>query len=372
MTARRKPGNPVSRPRTSKGRPDASKAGVRRAGGPWPFAMAGQKVPPGTRARIEIPVAPLYNQSMVSLVGMVVHGARPGPALWVCGAIHGDELVGIAIIRALLHSIEPGGLAGTLVAFPAVNVFGVLQQSRYLPDRRDLNRCFPGTSKGSLAARLARTFMKEIVGRCTHGIDLHTAATDRDNLPQVRANLEDKETRRLALAFGAPVVIHANERDGSLRQAATKRGMPTLLYEAGPPLRHDAVAVKTGVEGVLRVMASLGMWQGGAGQAKRERSAAEATRTRSGLEARRPLESFDTTWVRAPRSGYLVLETELGHWVQKDALLGHLHVRLHEEFFEEAQVEIRAPEAGVVIGLARNPLVNVGDAVVHLAHVDDN
>ena len=317
------------------------------------FALGGEKVAPGTRGRVEIPVAPLYNQSMVSLVGVVVHGVRPGPALWVCGAIHGDELVGIAIIRELLHCIEPGELAGTVIAFPAVNVFGVLQQSRYLPDRRDLNRTFPGSSKGSLAARLARTFMKEIVGHCTHGIDLHTAATDRDNLPQIRANLEDKETLRLARAFGAPIVIHANERDGSLRQAATQRGMPTLLYEAGPPLRHDAAAVRTGVEGVQGVMAALGMREPGANVAN----------------GKPPLESYDTTWVRAPRSGYLILETELGRVVEQDALIGILHVRLHEDFYKEASVEVRAPVAGVVIGLARNPLVNVGDAVVHIAVV---
>jgi predicted deacylase len=315
------------------------------------FALAGQVVPPGRRARVEIPVAPLYNQSMVALVGVVVNGARPGPCLWVCGAIHGDELVGIAIIRELLQSIDPAGLAGTLLAFPAVNVFGVLQQSRYLPDRRDLNRCFPGSSKGSLAARLARTFMKEIVGRCTHGIDLHTAATDRDNLPQIRANLEHRETLRLARAFGAPILIHANERDGSLRQAATQRGMPTLLYEAGQPLRHDAVAVRTGVTGVRRVMAALGMESSGAS------------------EARRPLESRETSWVRAPRSGYLILETDLGRRVGKGDLLGILHERLHEDFFKETHVEVRAVMAGVVIGLTRNPLVSVGDAIVHLAVV---
>lgn len=312
------------------------------------FDLGGQVVAPGTRARIEIPVAPLFNQSMVCLVAVVVHGVRPGPRLWVCGAIHGDELVGIVAIRELLQRIAPENLAGTLVAIPAVNVFGVLQQSRYLPDRRDLNRSFPGSAKGSLAARLARTFMKEIVGRCTHGIDLHTAATDRDNLPQVRANLEDKETLRLARAFGAPIVIHANERDGSLRQAATQRGMPTLLYEAGPPLRHDEVAVRTGVEGVQRVMAALGMID--------HESA-----------ARPSLESYRTSWVRAPRSGYLILETDLGKRVAKGARIGILHERLHEQFYEETHVAIRADDAGLVIGLTRNPLVNVGDAAVHIA-----
>jgi len=315
------------------------------------FELGGRVVPPGTRARIEIPVAPLYNQAMIDLVSIVVNGVRPGPRLWVCGAIHGDELVGLAIIRELLQRIEPDDLSGTLLVFPAVNAFGLLQGSRYLPDRRDLNRCFPGSSKGSLAARIARHFMKEIVGRCTHGIDLHTAAIDRDNLPQIRANLEDPETRRLARAFGTPIVIHARERDGSLRQAATQRGMPTLLYEAGPALRHDVAAVRTGVEGVRRVMAALGMIDGRA------------------TGNRRPLESHETTWVRAPRSGYLILDVDLGHRVGKNQLLGHLHVRMHAEFYTETQVEVRAPAAGLIIGLTRNPLVHVGDAIVHIGMV---
>jgi predicted deacylase len=146
------------------------------------------------------------------------------------------------------------------------------------------------------------------------------------------------------------VVLHADERDGSLRQAATQRGMPTLLYEAGPPLRHEEGAVRTGVEGVQRVMAALGMRGPGA--------------PGSGP---RSLESHETHWVRAPGSGYLVLETDLGRQVARDALLGTLYVGLHEDFFKEDHVEIRAPVAGVVIGLDRNPLVNVGEAVVHIA-----
>jgi hypothetical protein len=336
-------GKPVGGPKSELGRKQGASTRREQA-----FELAGQTVPPGTRKRMEIPVAPLYNQAMISLVPIVVNGTNPGPRLWVSGGIHGDELVGLAVIRDLLQRVEPGRLSGTLVALPAVNVFGLLQQTRYLPDRRDLNRCFPGSAKGSLAARLARTFMDEIVGRCTHGIDLHTAAVDRDNVPQIRANLEDPATRRIAVAFGAPIIIHANERDGSLRQAASQRGMPTLLYEAGPALRHDFEAVRVGVEGVLGVMAELGM------------IAARPSRERRSMEARR------TSWVRAPRSGYLILETDLGRRVEKGDLLGILHMRVHEDFFSETHVEIRSSATGVVIGLTRNPLVHVGDALFHV------
>lgn len=313
------------------------------------FRIGGAIVRPGTCVGVAIPVAPLYNQVMIDVRTFVFRGTRPGPRLWISGAIHGDELCGVIIVRAVARRIDPSRLAGTLVAVPAVNVFGALHQSRYLPDRRDLNRCFPGSRRGSLAARLAHLFMKEIVGRCTHGIDLHSAAIHRTNLPQIRANLEDRETRRMARAFGAPVTIHANERDGSLRQAASRKGVPTLLYEGGEALRHEGAVVEAGTRGVLRVMGALGMIDDPppAGD--------------------RGMESYDTTWVRAPRSGYLVLETALGRRVRRHDRIGTLHMRIRDEEPGASDAVIRAPESGLVIGHATNPLVHVGDAIVHIA-----
>lgn len=314
-----------------------------------PFEIAGRSVAPGTRERIAIPVAALYIQAMVDLGVVVVHGTKPGPRLWVSACIHGDELLGLYVIRAVLQAVEPEDLSGTLVAVPLVNAFGLLQQTRYLPDRRDLNRSFPGSKKGSLAARLARIFMTEIVGRCTHGIDLHTAAIHRDNLPQIRANLDDPATRRMARAFGPPIMIHANIRDGSLRQAATVKGIPTLLYEAGEALRFDRNAGRVGADGVLRVMKALGMYAGRVAPAPP------------------PLESRDTTWARAPRSGFMIYDIDLGDRVRKGQHLGTLHMRIHRQFFEESDLEITAPASGTVIGITRNPLTNVGDALVHIA-----
>ena len=313
------------------------------------FEIGGATVRPGTLAGIAIPVAPLYNQVMIDVRAFVFRGVRPGARLWISGAIHGDELCGVVIVRAVARHIDPARLAGTLVAVPAVNVFGALHQSRYLPDQRDLNRCFPGSRRGSLVARLAYLFMKEIVGRCTHGIDLHSAAIHRTNLPQIRANLEDRETRRMARAFGAPVSLHADERDGSLRQAASRRGVPTLLYEGGEALRHDGGVVEAGTRGVLRVMGALGMIDDGPPAAPRG------------------MESYDSTWVRAPRSGYLVLETALGARVRRRDRIGTLHMRVRDEEPGASDAVIRAPESGVVIGHATNPLVHVGDAVVHIA-----
>lgn len=309
--------------------------------------IAGVSIPPGSRKRLEIPVAGLPTQTMLSLPVAVVNGIRPGPRLWLSAAIHGDEINGVEIIRQVLKQVKPHKLTGTLIAVPIVNVFGFIEQSRYLPDRRDLNRCFPGSPRGSLAARLAHLFMTEIVSQCTHGIDLHTASDHRINLPQIRANLKDVNTKRCAEAFGAPVMIHATTRDGSLREAATQRGIPILLYEGGEALRFGPEAIEVGVQGILRVMACLGMHPFPGNQV---------------LEP--PLLVEKTQWVRASRSGILRLRVKLGQQVEKKQSIGAI-----ADPVGETTSEVQANYNGLVIGYMQNPLVNQGDAIVHLAMV---
>lgn len=307
--------------------------------------IAGVTIEPGKRQRLEIPVANLPTQTPISLPVIVVNGKNAGPILWLSAAIHGDEINGVEIIRQVLDKIKPKKLCGTLIAVPIVNVFGFIEQSRYLPDRRDLNRSFPGSANGSLASRLAYLFMTEIVSRCTHGIDLHTAAIPRINLPQIRANLKDEETYRFAKVFGAPAIVHSATRDGSLRQAATKKGIPILLYEAGEALRFDAQAIQIGVDGILRVMDYLGMYP--------------LTFTAPEVET---VEVFETKWIRASRSGIFHLNVKLGDRVEKKQLLGII-----TDAFGETSTKVRASETGIAIGHTQNPLVNQGDGVVHLA-----
>ena len=175
-----------------------------------PLEIAGIIIEPGTRQTVEIPVASLYTHTRIGLPAYVIHGKKPGPCLFVSAAIHGDEINGVEIIRRLCMKKALKDLRGTLIAIPVVNMFGLLQHSRYLPDRRDLNRSFPGSSKGSLAARLAHIFMETIVRKCDYGIDLHTGAIHRSNLPQIRAKLDDDETQRLAKSFGVPVIINSD------------------------------------------------------------------------------------------------------------------------------------------------------------------
>lgn len=307
--------------------------------------IAGSSIPSASRKRLEIPVARLPTQTMLSLPVTVINGRKEGPRLWLSAAIHGDEINGVEIIRQVLQRIDPHQLMGTLIAVPIVNVFGFIEQSRYLPDRRDLNRSFPGSVRGSLASRLAHLFMQEVVSQCTHGIDLHTASHHRTNLPQIRANLQDPETYRCARAFGAPVMIHATTRDGSLRQAATKRAIPVLLYEGGEALRFDTKAIAVGVEGILRVMGMLGMY-----------GFPHNAATPLSLQVQK------TQWVRSPRSGILHLDVSLGQRIYKKQVLGIVC-----DAFGDRSTKLHSPCDGLVIGHTQNPLVNQGDAALNVA-----
>jgi predicted deacylase len=316
-----------------------------------PLTINGITVKPGTRVSIDLPTGRLYTHTPLTVPVHVVSGKKAGPRLFISAAIHGDEINGVEIIRRFLKLPALKRLRGTIIAIPIVNVHGLINHSRYLPDRRDLNRSFPGSEKGSLAARLANTFMKEIVEKSTHGIDLHTGAIHRDNLPQIRANLDDEETERLARSFNAPVIISSNLRDGSLRESASEYGIPMLLYEAGEALRFDEVSIRAGVKGIINVMRELQMLP-----------PSRSTRKKH-IE---PVVARSSYWVRAPDSGILRAMIPLGARVKKNTLLGVV-----ADPFGETEANVRALYSGIVIGRTNLPLVNEGDALYHIARFED-
>lgn len=315
---------------------------------PAPLVIAGRRVQPGERARVDIPLPSLYTQTPVLMPVHVFQGRRPGARLFVTASIHGDEINGVEIIRRLLLQKSLQRLSGTLLAVPVVNVYGYVRQSRYLPDRRDLNRSFPGSDKGSLAARLAATLIGEVVADSTHGIDLHTGALHRENLPQIRVTLDaDARMPALAEAFGTPVILDAEVRPGSLRAAAIERAIPLLLYEGGEALRFDEFAVRAGLRGILGVMRHLGMIRGHAG--------------RKTLEPK-PVVARSSLWVRADRSGVLLSLTPLGACVKKGDTLGII-----TDPFRHADEPVLAPASGIVIGRTNLPLVTEGEGIYHIA-----
>jgi uncharacterized protein len=320
-------------------RPTATPAG---------FEIAGEIVPSGARRRLAIPVSRQLSGLSASLPLLVLHGARPGPSVFVSGAIHGDELNGIAIVRQLAAALDPAAMAGTLILAPAVNIYGLVTHSRYLPDRRDLNRSFPGSARGSLAAQLAYAFFEHVIGKCALGIDLHTAAVHRYNLPQVRIAAGDPYLVELAMAFGAPVIVESPLRDESMRELAHQRGTPILLYEAGEALRFDRLSITIGTEGVTRVLAHIGMID------------ADDELARVGIPAR----ANRTSWVRAPRGGISTRIRKSGDTVREGELLATV-----AGLFGEDAMELTSPAAGIVIGHATLPVVNQGDAMFHIAEV---
>lgn len=309
--------------------------------------VGGARVAPGTRVQLELPAARLPTHTEMHIPVTVVHGKKPGPRLWVSAAVHGDELNGVEVIRRLLERLVDPLRSGTLIAAPIVNVFGFIGQSRYLPDRRDLNRMFPGSKRGSLASRLAHIFMTEIVRHATHGIDLHTASLEKSNHPQIRADLSDPETRRCAVAFAAPLMIDSPARSGSLRSAASKLGRPVLVYEAGEAQRFNPEAIRIGVEGVLSVMAELGMIS-----------------RRFRVRRRRSMQVDETRWVRARAGGLLRLYVTEGQLVPAGFVLAMV-----ADAFGDGPTYLQAPFEGIVIGVAQNPVVHAGDGVVHVGRI---
>lgn len=313
-----------------------------------PIDLFGRTLTPGSQYSFDLPVGRLYTRSDVSIPVHVIHGRSPGPVLLVCAAIHGDELNGIEIVRRIITSTWVQKLRGTLIAVPIVNVLGILQHSRYLPDRRDLNRCFPGSETGSLGGRVANLFVQQVLRKCDYAIDLHTGAIHRDNLPQVRVHLANKRAADMARAFGVPVIIDAPIRDGSLRGAGDDLGIPIITYEGGEALRFDEPAIQAGVNGVRNVMQHLQMLP-----------ARRRTGTADGFVAQ------SSGWTRAPAGGLFRAQTTLGRRVEKGERLGTISDPLGHD-----GIAVLAPFAGIVIGITHLPLVNEGDALVHLASFD--
>ncbi len=309
-----------------------------------PFEIDGVSVRPGTRKRVELPIAKLPSGTPLGLPVMVIHGRTEGPTVCLSAAVHGDEINGIEIIRRVSTQLDPRTLVGTVLAVPTVNVFGFLAGDRYLPDRRDLNRSFPGSARGSLAARIAHLFLNRVVARCDAGIDLHTGSAGRSNLPQIRANLEDPFTRGLALAFDAPVMVNSRLRDGSVRAAAGELDIPMLLFEGGEANRFDQSVIASGQRGVIRVLGELGLV---------ERAAAGSANV---------LESHRSRWIRSRRSGLALLEPELGDVVEAGDPIAIVH-----DSFGTRLAQIKTPIGGLVIGRTQHPLVNQGDALLHIA-----
>jgi uncharacterized protein len=307
------------------------------------LTFAGKEIAPGQTADIALPMPEFFDVPMQMPV-RVVRARNPGPRVVITSTIHGDEINGIEVIRRLFKSRRLEALVkGDVIIVPVVNMYGYIMMKRELPAGRDLNRCFPGKERGTLASRLAHFLIKEVLCHCTHGIDLHSGTENHMNLPQIRIDFENEECIRLAHAFAAPVTLKADLRKGSLREWFRSRKSPPLLFEGSEAKRIDDHAAETGAQGIIGVLAELGMLE------KLPGSRQET------------LVCGKSGWVRAPASGVFITEIKAGDRVEKGKEIGMIADLLGHKI---ADVSARA--TGLVIGMNLIPTVNEGDALFHI------
>lgn len=309
-----------------------------------PLSIGGERIKMGDTLDLRLEISQTYSGDSTCMPIRVIRAQKPGPRILITAAIHGDEINGTGIIHDFLFDDEIELLKGTLILAPVVNVFGFETHDRYLPDRRDLNRSFPGSVNGSLASRVANILITELVDKCDYCIDLHTAASQRTNYPNVRADLTNPETRRLAANFGCALVIDGKGPVGSFRREATKAGCPTIILEAGEPLKIEPSVMQIGVQGIRNVLATSGMIDekpiSPPYQAKIRKSA----------------------WLRAPVGGILKFHVSPGDFVEKDQPVVTNYSILGKE-----QHALCSNTHGIVIGMTTMPAVKPGEPICHLA-----
>jgi len=332
---------------------------------PPPFEILGKRVDPGKKREVFLPIADEIGGrgSPVS----VSHGTEPGPTLCIAGGIHGDELNGVEIARSLMHASRPAELSGTLVVLPIVNLYGFRRGTRYLADRRDLNRFFPGRPYGSLASRIAHALFEGVIRKCDALVDLHSGSFHRTNLPQVRADLNDPASLDLAMAFGTRIVVHNPGLPGTLRRSATEVGIPAITYEAGESMRFQRAEIDRGVKGLEQLIAHIGL-AGTDGDPAADEAASpvlveRTLQTPGEKESQSPPELYwSSRWVRVDASGILLANVALGDVVEEGDLLGTVTDPLSNH-----SNQIVATRSGRVIGMAVDQMVAPGFAAFHVA-----
>lgn len=308
-----------------------------------PIVLLGTTVPVGTSARLSWSPDQSFEGIAAPTPVLVVNGTRPGPTVCLTAAVHGDELNGIEIVRSVLYDLSPDKLSGTVIGVPIVNLQGFRRSSRYLPDRRDLNRYFPGNATGSSASRIAHSFFREVISHCDALVDLHTGSFHRTNLPQLRADLSNPRVVRLTERFGSTVVLHSSGAKGTLRRAATDAGIPAVTLEAGEPTRVQEDAVSHGSRGIMTLLSELHMVN------------------RVTVWGSREPVYYRSTWIRADQGGVLISKVELGEQVKRGDLLGTI-----TDPITNVQSSLVASANGRLLGMALNQFVMPGFAVYRL------
>lgn len=298
----------------------------------------------GHRLRINIPIARLPSHTLLDMPVFVYKGKEKGPNLLLTAGIHGDEINGIVILRRLISEKYLMPDAGTIIAVPLVNIYGFLQNSRNLPDGKDLNRCFPGSQTGSIASQIAYIVSKIILPNVDFGVDFHTGGNKISNYPQIRCVLSDKKNMELAQYFAPPFIMESGLIDKSFRKEAAKKNKSILVYEGGESLRLDELSIQEGVRGIKRLMHHLGM---------KKNSDLDLSRKSVILEK--------TSWLRAKTAGIFDCRVLTGDFVRKNQILAHI-----TDPYGSQKIAVKSHKEGYVIGINNMPVVNAGDALLHI------
>jgi uncharacterized protein len=307
------------------------------------LSILGKVVEPGTTTLLYWTPGVAFDGNSIPRGVIVANGARPGPTLCLTAVIHGDEHNGLEIVRRILYELDPVHLSGVVIGVPIVNLDGFRRGTRYLPDRRDLNRYFPGKPNGSAAARLAYSLFDEIVKSCDDLVDIHTGSFHRTNLPQLRGDLTNLDVLELARRFGSTVILHNRGAPGTLRRAATDAGIAAVTLETGEPMRIQDREIREGVRAIERAMTSLAMYPRAIGP----------------VEAAQVY--FESRWVRVNEGGVLMSSVRLGDMVETGTRLGTV-----TDPVTNRSSEVTAPYAGRVLGMALNQVVLPGYAAFHI------
>lgn len=308
------------------------------------LVINGIRIRPGQSVNIEIAIAKLPTHTLIELPIFIRSSKEPGPVVLISGGVHGDEINGVVTAKRIMEELDEGLelLKGTLIFIPLVNIYGFLSNSRTFPDGRDLNRSFPGSKKGSLASSIAFILSNEIIPQIDYGIDFHTGGRMLTNFPQIRVDYKDKVAVDLAKSFGTHFVVNSKYIEKSFRKTAYKAKKHILVYEGGESMRLDEYAIEEGVNGSKRLLKSLGML----------------------AEAPDPMETIflkESNWVRAKASGIFNSSVKIGESVKKGQVLARI-----SDPYGQVKIPVKAPTNGHIIGINNLPVINAGDALVHI------
>lgn len=309
-----------------------------------------------------VKVAELSHRGTVEMPVLIANGAKPGPRLWLNGAVHGDELNGPMAMRNLLPQLDLNKLSGAVIATPISNPLAFHAKQKNTPqDGLDMDMLFPGDPNGTLSQRLAHLLFEQIRRLATHLIDFHTLGTFYDALPYTvfkrlpgsAADVCD-QAERMARAFGGTAHCRVDlggslselpgNVSGFLDVQCLKHDIPAFMAEIGSGGHIQPDMVSFGERGIMAVLHDLGMWPEAPGEPELAACASPLTITKR-------------KFLYADHGGLVTDSAPSGRIVKQGDLICRI-----VDMLGTVQ-EVRAEQDTYIIATRKNPPVDTGDRV---------